>query len=92
MGACGNAPQVGFVGSGTVGLPRCRAVAVLRGMPRRLAVTLCPGVGDNTTAFVLRQCPSGHAGLQPGSASHAGAWRSQGKPWRDWQYRCETDI
>ena len=24
----------------------------------------------------------GSAGLQPGSRSHAGAWRSQGKPWR----------
>ena len=24
----------------------------------------------------------GNAGLQPGSRSHAGAWRSQGQPWR----------
>jgi hypothetical protein len=30
---------------------------------------------------VLHQCPPGNAGLQPGSGSHAGAWRSQGKPW-----------
>jgi len=30
-------------------------------------------------AEVLRQCPPpGSAGLQPGSRSHAGAWRSQG--------------
>src|SRR5712691_1517989 len=26
--------------------------------------------------------PPGNAGLQPGSRSHAGAWRSQGKLWR----------
>src|SRR5712691_6475003 len=26
--------------------------------------------------------PPGNAGLQRGSGSHAGAWRSQGKPWR----------
>src|SRR6266704_6366457 len=32
---------------------------------------------------VLRQCPPpGNAGLQPGSRSHAGAWRSQGHLWR----------
>ncbi len=30
---------------------------------------------------VLCPCSPGNAGLQPGSGSHAGAWRSQDKPW-----------
>src|SRR5207342_2231483 len=39
-------------------------------------------VTEKPIAYVLRQCPPGSAGLQPGSRSHAGAWRSQGQPWR----------
>ena len=33
----------------------------------------------------LCQCPLPEStGLEPGAGSHAGAWRSQGKPWGTW--------
>jgi hypothetical protein len=54
-----------------------------------LAHAMANGDQNARRAAVYTRCPfrksyasaPGNAGLQPGSGSHAGAWRSQEKPW-----------
>lgn len=62
MGDFGNYRQVGFVGSCTFGLPRRRAVEVLRGMQLLLEAAFFTGVGYKTTMGMgqVRSLPQGH--------------------------------